>query len=235
MNRGVSKDRDLRDRLLATDLLRELKASYTYKELSKILGLQESLLCRYVNGTTVPSEQQARDLIEKIKQKNFITKFFLNKIKTFPDSFIDTSELLHYPNMLRLLLEDYLSKYSEVNKVVGIANNGIPFATLVSVTLNRPLIVVKKHRDSVYLEYLEESLRESDSIVSNLYVRKSFISKSDKILIVDDVMKTGKTIISTTKLIRKGNGLVKGAFVMVTVGKAPVSLEDVEVEAVFRL
>ncbi|MEM3213370.1 MAG: phosphoribosyltransferase, partial [Metallosphaera sp.] len=82
MIHDTNKDKDLRDRLLAVDLLRELKVSYTYKELSKMLGLQESLLCRYVNGTTIPSEQQARDLINKVANKGFVSKFFYTRIRT---------------------------------------------------------------------------------------------------------------------------------------------------------
>gem|GEM_PF-6414497 len=45
----MQKDKDLRLRLTVVDLLKELKNSFTYKELAKIFNIQESLLCRYVN------------------------------------------------------------------------------------------------------------------------------------------------------------------------------------------
>jgi len=108
----------MRERLLAIDILRELKRTYTYKELSRIFGLQESLLCRYVNGTTVPSEQQARELLSWTTNRDFLQKFFKDKIKIYPDSFIDTSELLHYPSLLRLAMEPILSKFGRSGQSV---------------------------------------------------------------------------------------------------------------------
>ncbi|MEM3323022.1 MAG: phosphoribosyltransferase family protein [Metallosphaera sp.] len=233
MIHDTNKDKDLRDRLLAVDLLRELKVSYTYKELSKMLGLQESLLCRYVNGTTIPSEQQARDLINKVANKGFVSKFFYTRIRTFSDSFIDTSELLHFPSMLKILLENRLSRFLEADKVIGVASNGIPFATIVSIILGKPLIVVKKHKDSIHLSYVEESIKESDGVVSSIYLRKDFISKTDKVLIVDDVMRTGKTLITTANLVKKGGATVLGALVIVA--KKGISINDIPLEVVFEL
>ncbi|MCH1771811.1 MULTISPECIES: phosphoribosyltransferase family protein [Metallosphaera] len=235
MIRDGSKDRDLRDRLLAVDLLRELKNKYTYKELSRLLGLQESLLCRYVNGSTVPSEQQARDLISKVGQKGFLHRFFQDKIRKFPDSFIDTSELLHYPSMLKILLETHVSRFEDVEKIVGIASNGIPFATIVATILDKPLIIVKKHKDSIHLTYVEESVRESDSVVVSIYARKDFISKSDRVLIVDDVMRSGKTLLSTSKLVRKAGGRVAGALIIVAKRENINSINEFPMEVVFDL
>ncbi|BCS92002.1 Hypoxanthine/guanine phosphoribosyltransferase [Metallosphaera sp. J1] len=235
MIRDGSKDKDLRDRLLAVDLLRELKNRYTYKELSKLLGLQESLLCRYVNGSTVPSEQQARDLIGKVSQRGFLHRFFQDKIRKFPDSFIDTSELLHYPNMLKILLETHIAHFMHAEKVVGIASNGIPFATIVSTILDKPLIIVKKHKDSIYLTYVEENVKESDSVVASIYARRDFISKSDKILIVDDVMRSGKTLLSTSKLIKKAGATVIGALIIVAKRENINSVNEFPMEVVFDL
>lgn len=54
------KDDNLRQRLLTVGLLQELKEIYTYKELSEILNIQESVLCRYVNGNRIPSENNVQ-------------------------------------------------------------------------------------------------------------------------------------------------------------------------------
>jgi len=232
---NTSKDREMRERLLAIDILRELKRTYTYKELSRIFGLQESLLCRYVNGTTVPSEQQARELLSWTTNRDFLQKFFKDKIKIYPDSFIDTSELLHYPSLLRLAMEPILSKFGRVDKVFSIATNGVPFATMASMILGKPLLVAKKHKDSIYLEYLEESMKEADSVVTNVYVRKNFVSKDDRILIVDDVMKTGKTIRSSISLISKGGGTVAGILLIVAQESSFRDLTNYATEVMFKI
>ena len=103
------KEREIRLRLFSIDLLRELKSIYTYKNLAEIFNIQESLICRYVNGRTVPSERHALEIINRIRSRDFLYNFFIDKIKVYEDSFIDVSQLLFYPNLLKILLELYLT------------------------------------------------------------------------------------------------------------------------------
>ncbi|BFH73318.1 phosphoribosyltransferase family protein [Sulfurisphaera javensis] len=217
----MQKDKDLRLRLTVVDLLKELKNSFTYKELSKIFNIQESLLCRYVNGATIPSEVHAKEILDKLKSKEFLTKFLLNKIVIHEDGYIDTSGLLFYPNLLKILIEIYYHRFFEtknITKIVTVAVNGIPFATLTAEALAKPLVIIKKHKDSIFIDYIDESLKESDGVVTSIFLRKDYIVKSDKILIIDDVIRSGKTIITASKLVKKAGADVVGALVIATVG-----------------
>lgn len=137
--------------------------------------------------------------------------------------------------MLKILLETHVSRFEDVEKIVGIASNGIPFATIVATILDKPLIIVKKHKDSIHLTYVEESVRESDSVVVSIYARKDFISKSDRVLIVDDVMRSGKTLLSTSKLVRKAGGRVAGALIVVAKRENINSVNEFPMEVVFDL
>ncbi|MFP3164334.1 MAG: phosphoribosyltransferase family protein [Acidianus sp.] len=234
----VSKDKEIRNRLLAIDILRELKNSYTYKEMSKIFGIQETLICRYVNGNTVPSDVQSMEIISKVKNKEFLLKFFRNKIKILEDGYIDSSQLLLYPNLLKLLLELYLTKLMQkdaVDKIFSIATNGVPFATIASLILDKPLLIAKKHKDSINLEYYEESLKETDSVVNNIYLRKDLIKKNDRILIVDDVIKSGKTISSSIKLLQKAGARVVGILVLVGNLDNIKYLKDENIQVIFNI
>ncbi|MCY0874076.1 phosphoribosyltransferase [Acidianus infernus] len=234
----VSKDKEIRNRLLAIDILRELKNSYTYRELSEIFGIQETLICRYVNGNTVPSDVQSMEIISKVKNKEFLLKFFRNKIKVLEDGYIDSSQLLLYPNLLKLLLELYLTKVLQqdaVDKIFSIATNGVPFATIASLILDKPLLIAKKHKDSINLEYYEESLKETDSVVNNIYLRKDLIRKNDRILIVDDVIKSGKTISSSIKLLQKAGARVVGILVLVGNLDNIKYLKDENIQVIFNI
>ncbi|PVU76335.1 phosphoribosyltransferase [Acidianus hospitalis] len=234
----VSKDKEIRNRLLAIDILRELKNSYTYKEMSEIFGIQETLICRYVNGNTVPSDVQSMEIISKVKNKEFLLKFFRNKIKILEDGYIDSSQLLLYPNLLKLLLELYLTKLMQkdaVDKIFSIATNGVPFATIASLILDKPLLIAKKHKDSINLEYYEESLKETDSVVNNIYLRKDLIKKNDRILIVDDVIKSGKTISSSIKLLQKAGARVVGILVLVGNLDNIKYLKDENIQVIFNI
>ncbi|MEM4943617.1 MAG: phosphoribosyltransferase family protein [Saccharolobus sp.] len=213
------KEREIRLRLFSIDLLRELKSVYTYKDLAEIFNIQESLICRYVNGRTIPSERHALEIINRVRSRDFLYNFFIDKIKVYEDSFIDVSQLLFYPNLLKILLELYLTKINknmDITKVVGIASNGIPFSTIVSSILKKPLVISKKHKDSVQISYIEENIRESNGVVSTIYLREDYISKRDKILIVDDVIRSGRTLFSIYKLISKANATVVGSLIIAT-------------------
>ncbi|MEM1629728.1 MAG: phosphoribosyltransferase family protein [Saccharolobus sp.] len=213
------KEREIRLRLFSIDLLRELKSIYTYKDLAEIFNIQESLICRYVNGRTIPSERHALEIINRVRSRDFLYNFFIDKIKVYEDSFIDVSQLLFYPNLLKILLELYLTKINknmDITKVVGIASNGIPFSTIVSSILKKPLVISKKHKDSVQISYIEENMRESNGVVSTIYLREDYISKRDKILIVDDVIRSGRTLFSIYKLISKANATVVGSLIIAT-------------------
>ena len=236
---NYSKDKELRLRLLVVDILKELKNAYTYKELSKLLSIQESLLCRYVNGITIPSEVHSKEILDKIRNEEFLLKFFYDKITSYEDGYVDTSPLLFYPNLLKMLIEIYYQKYlrnKEVNKIATIAVNGIPFATLAAQALAKPLIIMKKHKESTHLEYLDENLKESEGVITSLYLRKDFINKSDKVLIIDDVVRTGTTINTAYKLLTKGGAEVVGAITIASVGKEWIKyVNSINIYPIFRL
>ena len=217
----MQKDKNLKLRLIVVDLLKELKNGFTYKELSKIFNIQESLLCRYVNGSTIPSELHAKEILDKIKSREFLTKFLIKKITVHEDGYVDTSGLLFYPNLLKILIEIYYNKFfgnKEITKIVTVAVNGIPFATLAAEALSKPLIIVKKHKDSIYIDYIDESLKETDGVITSIFLRSDYISKNDKVLLVDDVIRSGKTIFTAYKLIKKAGAYVIGALVIASVG-----------------
>ncbi|EZQ03075.1 MULTISPECIES: phosphoribosyltransferase family protein [Acidianus] len=227
-----TKENELRTRLLAVNLLKELKSVYTYKELSKIINVQESLLCRYVNGVTIPSDIQSLEIINKIKNTRFLINFLTNKIKIYEDKYVDSSELLLFPSLLKLLIEVHINKIPRIKdttKILSVATNGVPFATMISIILNKPLIIAKKHMDSIYLEYYSESLKESDSVVSKLYIRKDLLKKDDKVLVVDDVIRSGKTINAAIRLAEKSGATVIAAVVLIQAENIRVNLDNLYV------
>jgi Adenine/guanine phosphoribosyltransferases and related PRPP-binding proteins len=143
--------------------------------------------------------------------------------------------------LLRTFLELYLIKLNKVNditKVVGIASNGIPFATIVASILEKPLIISKKHKDSTQIQYIEENIRESNGVISTIYLRGDYISKKDKILIVDDVIRSGKTLLSLYNLIGKANANVVGALIIATntdIWKYKFANKDINLMVLFKV
>ncbi|MEM4914124.1 MAG: phosphoribosyltransferase, partial [Desulfurococcaceae archaeon] len=63
---GRSKADKMKLRLLSSEVLRHLKPVLSYRDISLITGLPESVLCRYVKGSIIPSFEQAVKILARI-------------------------------------------------------------------------------------------------------------------------------------------------------------------------
>ncbi|HID15867.1 MAG TPA: hypothetical protein EYP16_03570, partial [Candidatus Atribacteria bacterium] len=52
-----------------------------------------------------------------------------------------------------------------------------------------------------------------------LYIPKGAIRSTDSVLIVDDIIRTGKTLRALTNLVRKSRGKLEGIFTLMAIGK----------------
>ncbi|BCU67268.1 phosphoribosyltransferase [Sulfolobales archaeon HS-7] len=232
-----NKESELRLRIMILDVLKDLKKTMTYKEMSGLLNIQDTLLCRYVNGNTIPSEAQCRDILNKLERNSILREVLRSQIKMYGDGFVDTSRVLQYPSLLRLVIEIFIRRnitYS-IDRIVTPAVNGIPFATIVSQILNKPLVIAKKYKDSIYFEYYEESIRESSAQVSNLYIRKDLINRGDKILIVDDVIRSGRTVDHLVRLLIRSGGMPKLVIAVVGNTTRRATYNGVEIKTIINV
>ncbi|TRM85816.1 phosphoribosyltransferase, partial [Sulfolobus sp. A20-N-G8] len=77
-----------------------------------------------------------------------------------------------------------------------------------------------------------------NGIVSSIYIREDYISKKDKILIVDDVIRSGKTLQALYNLAKKVNAKVSGALIIATntdEWKRKFSDSDNNITVIFRI
>ncbi|MCG2871044.1 MAG: phosphoribosyltransferase [Sulfolobales archaeon] len=220
-------------RLTAVSLLRDLKSIYTYKQLSQLLGFPESLLCRYVSGTTIPSESNSQIIIEKLSNPEVIASVVHELISIESDGYVDTSKIYLYPQLLEISLNVLLTNKKcsadSYDKVITVIQNGVPLAALVAHITKKPLVIVKKRKESVTQEYYEEPIRESDGSISFLYLRKDLVQKGDRFLFVDDLIRTGRTLSSVRKLVERAGGAINGALVLISVDESFSSLQGLKV------
>lgn len=107
----------------------------TYKDLSQILDISESVLSRYATGDMLPSTETAREILAKLEEKYPLSVVVRAMFKTF-DTYIDMS-FVNLPEFLRLY-EIYLTrKFGEVgvNRVLTAAVDGIPLAVVAALHL----------------------------------------------------------------------------------------------------
>ena len=104
-------------------------------------------------------------------------------------------------------------KDEEVTKIMTIESSGIPMATMTAHYFGKPMIFVKKAKSSnLNGEHLYRSKIKSYTYDYEYYATavKDFISKDDKILIIDDFLATGAAIYGMIDICKQAGAKVVG-------------------------
>ncbi|MFX1453327.1 MAG: phosphoribosyltransferase family protein [Promethearchaeota archaeon] len=213
---------DIRFRLRAIELLKLLKKKYTYEELSKLTNLPITVLNRYVRGHVIPSAERANKLIKIFEKKYNLPKEIQARIRIGEDGSFDNSSIINDILLLRMIARLIVQKFSnlKVNKILTAAVDGIPLAALVANELGVDLIIAKSNKEVGISKYIEESYSPSSSrVLTTLFLPKQALSNKDKILVIDDVIRTGRTELALVNLCRKGGADVLGLFNIIAIGK----------------
>jgi len=137
---------------------------------------------------------------EFIKQTEALKfgEFILTSGKKSP-FYIDMRLFISYPDIFDKLCEIYAriiqKEITEVDKIAGIPTAGLPIATLTSYKLHLPLIYVRK----------EPKPHGKTRMIEGI------LNPNDNVVLVDDLVTSGKSLISATKAIREDGGIVKHA------------------------
>lgn len=98
------------------------------------------------------------------------------------------------PELLNSIMDYIVDNFdlSNVDKIVGVEAMGIPLATALSLKTGIPFVVIRKR--SYGLDGEHQVHQQTGYGHSELYINN--ISKDDNILLIDDVVSTGGTLIS---------------------------------------
>lgn len=117
--------------------------------------------------------------------------------------YIDLRIIPSYPEAYEIVSNMYIKKINELNieidKICGIAVSGLPLASLIAYKLKKPFIYSRKEKK----EYGTKSFIEG------------FLERGEKILVIDDVITTGESIIRTIKALREIDAIVEKAIVLI--------------------
>jgi adenine/guanine phosphoribosyltransferase-like PRPP-binding protein len=213
--------RELKYRMMITDLLKVASETHTYQELSEVLGLSPPILSRYMRGHVLPSYSRAQGLYEKLTEITDIKEALKKRIMFDEDGYFDNTPLVSEITWLKILSNYAMEKFAgrRVTKVLTAAVDGIPCATLVANLLDIDLLVAKDSKEVGIQDFVEETyIPRGSAIRKSLYVPKSAIKKKDSVLIIDDVVRTGETVLALVDLVRNQRADIAGIYVLVTVG-----------------
>ena len=216
----MNKLESLRYRVLVTEALRNAKRLFSYRELSNATGVDATLLARYVNGSMVPSYEHAVKIWKGLKRLLDPAKTILDVAKSY-GGLIDLSPITSDPLMLRLISLEFLERFrdSRVTKILVPETSGISLGTAMALHFNVPLVVARRRKENPLEEYIEGHVVESPMMYRIFYVPKKSISRSDRILIVDDIIQTGLTLAVMENIVESVGAEIVGVAALVAVGE----------------
>jgi len=214
--------RELKYRMMITDLLKVASETHTYQELSSRLGLSPPILSRYMRGHVLPSYDRAQGLYEKLMEITNIREELKKRISFDEEGYFDNTPLVSEITWLKIMSNYAMEKFAgtRITRVLTAAVDGIPVSTLVSNLLEVDLVVAKETKEVGINDFLEQTyVLKGSAIRKSLYVPRALIRKKDSVLIIDDVVRSGETVKALVDLVKEQKADVAGIYILVTVGE----------------
>ena len=223
----MSRVADVKTRISSVELLATLKKSYSYKELSAVLGLSAPILSRYVRGHVLPSAARSEKFIATFREK-LLRKMIMDNVRVTADGSYDISDVVSNVGLLRQIAKVVFSEFSlvPVDRVMTLEVDGVPLASEVAGEFNVNLAIVRTERDLGIEEFVEQKAVYSPSSVKYLYLPKTAIRRGDRILIVDDMVRSGTTIEALTRMAERARAKIVGVFAIASVDQSMSKLKS---------
>ena len=190
-----------------TDLSNLLKVAHE----KSIISLEEKLAIEewgedpenWYQKSRIRIEDELKDIDRKISQILLqIGAVKINEKKPFTYTsglkspiYTDNRLIISHPNKWQYIIDSFLYSISNVigtqnfDIIAGTATSGIPHATLIADRLGLPMVYVK-------LEEGEEGYIEGK------------IKKGDRVIIIEDHVSTGKSVLSSAKILRDSGAII---------------------------
>jgi len=140
--------------------------------------------------------------------------YIRDRIRTVPDwpqagvQFRDITPLLQDPKTFRVLVDCFVHRYMDhdIDVVAGVDARGFILGAVIAYELNRGFVPVRKKGKLPFSTVAEEYELEYGSATVELH--SDAITPGQRVLLIDDLVATGGTMIAAARLIRRLGGEV---------------------------
>ncbi len=209
----------MKARLMANEILRLLKPHMSYKDLNRLTGVPESILCRYVRGNIIPSYEQAINILSRISLSTDLDSLLRNLVLSEKSTIIDLSRVMKDPYIIRLLtilLSIELAGKS-ISKIIATSESVLPLATMLGLELNSSLVLVKR-RMYPGIQYYSAIIIRGPRASETIYIDKDLINRRDQLLVLADVVYTGKTLEAVLNLLSRARAQIVDIIAILAIG-----------------
>lgn len=206
----------------AIQMIRICHKKYSLTEIARMLRMSVTMVCRYNSGYVRPTHKNAIRICNVLSKYVNPVEVLSELIELDSEGFFDNTKIVYSPSILELVAIDCVKKFigRRVTKVLTMAVDGVPFATIVASRLNRDLAVLKSYKETGVERFISVVRRDSDGRSYEYFMPSGMISGNDSVLIVDDVVRTGRNLSIMLEAVGKCNADVAGIYVIIAVGDA---------------
>lgn len=212
-------------RIRSVAYLKMLKKNHTYAELSRMLNLPTTVLNRYIMGRVLPNEKRAKELISYFRKRYSVEEEIRKRIECDEEGYFDNSAILYDTQLLGEIATRAVERFPEAERVFTSETDGIPVACSIALQLGVDAVYARKHREVGITDYIEQTyIPSSSGNLMSLYLPKNALQKNQKVLIVDDVLRSGETQRALIKLAERSGALIYGIFVVISIGDSELPM-----------
>ncbi len=204
--------------LQAVAVLRMLKASRTYEELSAETGLPAGDLNRYVNGHVLPGVDRAREVVEAVGRE-LLADELRRRVRFDDEGYVDNSAVVFDQSFLDLVAPVAANSFDfeRPDVVLTAATDGITIGAAMASYFDARLAYAKKSKETAVEEFIESRQRLASGIELTYYLPACGLSAGESVLIVDDLIRSGETQELLLDIAQQAEASVVGVFALIAV------------------
>jgi adenine phosphoribosyltransferase len=215
MNRAEKAALQLR----AVAVLRMLKETRTYDELAAVTGLPAGDLNRYVNGHVLPGAERAREVVGGVGREALAAELEA-RVRFDDEGYIDNSGVVFDQPFLDLVAPVAANafEFERPDVVLTAATDGISLGAAMASYFGAHLAYAKKSKETAVEEFIESRQRLASGIELTYYLPASALSTGQRVLVVDDLIRSGETQELLLDIAEQADTSVTGVLALIAVG-----------------
>ncbi len=229
---------DAQEKLMTLNLLKmAFKGFETLESMKEYLAKSDvevsiANLSRYINGKALPKSKLKNEILKVfvvnndlgLTIKNLIGSHIREWTDNFGNTAVNNTYLLNDSKTLKAILFLAIQQGiipRDVDKIITAEVDGIPVAMTLAHLLNIDCVYARRKKPlGTTSECIYEDIQSMTSgRIETIYLPEKFIKHDERVLIVDDVIRSGSTQKALVELVRKSSGIPVKVIILAGVGK----------------
>jgi len=205
--------------LQAVATLRMLKETRTYDELAALTGLPAGDLNRYVNGHVLPGIERAREVVGDVGREALATELRA-RVAVDDEGYVDNTGVVFDQPFLDLVAPVAAEAFGfeRPDVVLTAATDGITLGAAMGSYFDARVAYAKKSKETAVEEFIESRQRLASGIELTYYLPARALSAGDRVLVVDDLIRSGETQELMLDIAAHADADLAGVFALIAVG-----------------